>query len=243
VKNLAVLTLCLAMFLIMMPAKAATIIATYNGELFSSTIDRSLNSGGTFTNVKVGVFDFTRTGGTYAGFVSPSTEFLAFCIEPGSFITPGASYTYTVDTLADGPTSPGPMGATKADELRELYGRYWDFTTPLTTDLASALEIATWEIVRETTATLDPLAGSIQFKNPSDAAALTLAQSMLASIDGTGPKITGDLALLSPSSVVGAEDPFQDVVVRELPTPEPASALLIGAGLLGLAALRRRVTN
>lgn len=230
-KKLAFLAVCLAAVLAALPASGATIIARFDGLSFDTPIERTVDNGANWISTEAGVFNFTRVGGTYAGFSVGS--FLTFCIEPLEFISPGGVYTYDTGTLDSGPTNvPGGMGAAKAEQLRELYGRFYPgFAGPLTVASAGALQIATWEIVRETSGALDALNGTTRFRN-GDAAALALAQTYLDAIDGSGPKLADDIALLS----VGP----QDLIVREAPVPEPSSFVLGGLGLLSLFGLRRR---
>jgi len=169
----------------------------------------------------IGLFSFTRTGGTFPGALG---LFSAFCIEPREFVSAGDTYTYNVGDLSLGATNIGGMGTAKADQLRELYGRFYpDFGSPLTVVTAGALQIATWEIVRETSGTLDALTGTTQFRNPSSQAALALAQTYLSAIDGSGPRSLG----VGAGYWVGDQD-----IVFE--TPEPAGLSVLGLSLLAL---------
>jgi hypothetical protein len=174
------------------------------------------------------VFSFTRTGGTHPG--DPLGTFDAFCIEPREFVSPGSTYTYNVGDLSLGATNIGGMGAAKADLLRELYGRFhpW-FGSPLDLVTAGALQIATWEIVREDSGTLHTSTGTTRFRNPSSQAALDLAQTYLSAIDGTGPRLQNVLA--------GYWVGDQDIVFQ---TPEPVGLAAIGLGFLALAWRLRR---
>jgi len=217
--------------------QAATIIALFNGELTSEAIQRDVGDGAGFVDTTTGEFSFTITGGT-AG-TGLATTFLAFCIEPREFVSPGSTYTYTLNPLSAGTTNIGGMGATKAGELAELFGRYYpDFSVTLDAQHASALQIAAWEIVRENSGTLNVLTGNVEYRNAADPAALTLAQTYLSSLNGTGPKLTDVYALTQ----VGAQDVIVQIRGASITaTPEPITSATVGIAMVGLAlALRKR---
>lgn len=234
-------TLVLALALAGFNAQAATIIALFNGEQTSDAIQRFIVDDPTnpgWVDTTTGEFTFTRTGGTDVGDLTGTFD--AFCIEPREFVSAGTTYTYNLTTLDQGTTNIGGMGAAKADLLRELYGRYYPvFGVALDAEHASALQIATWEIVRETSGTLNVSSGNISFRNPADAPALALAQTYLSSLDGTGPKDENLYALDN----VGA----QDVIVQiqsggQGVAPEPGTLVTMGVALIAIALmLRRRV--
>ncbi|HEV3201109.1 MAG TPA: hypothetical protein VGZ73_24570 [Bryobacteraceae bacterium] len=229
--------------------QAATIITVFNGELTSENINRKILDDPTapgypsniqFITTSTGEFSLTRTGGTEIG--GPSGTFFGFCIEPREFVSQGSTYTYTFSYLYQGATNIGGMGPVKAAEIDELFGRYYpDFTVSLDADHASALQIAVWEIVRETSGTLNVHNGNVTYQNPANPAvdtnAMTIAQTYLASLNGTGPKLTNLYAL----TAVGA----QDVVVQvngsfQSPVPEPVTLVTTGAALIGLGLFLRR---
>ena len=104
----------------------------------------------------------------------------------------------------------------------------------MTVAKAGALQIAIWEIVREGASNpLNVASGDIFFSGGSEAGMLTLAQSYLTAIDGTGARAVGLFALNN--------DGRQDMLVQTA-IPEPATwALMIGGfGLAGVALRRRR---
>jgi hypothetical protein len=210
------------------PARAALVEALFVEDMYATAIQRTVDNGLNWYDTTVGLFHFQRVGGDYPGL--NVTDFYSFCIEPREFVSPGSIYQYDWDILENGATNIGGMGAAKADQLRELYGRYFPVFAPvLNADTAGALQIATWEIVRETSGTLDVLNGTTRFRNAANATALSLAQTYLDRLTGSGPALNN----LSALTAIGV----QDVVVQE--TPEPATFALLGAGLLLLAGVLR----
>ncbi|MCC6426570.1 MAG: PEP-CTERM sorting domain-containing protein [Phycisphaerales bacterium] len=206
-------------------ASAATVTATFNSVTPGSDGQFSLDGGANWGNTgPAGLFNWTRTGGDHTGLQG---DFLAFCTELTEHIGYNNSYNYTVDTIENAPTALGGMGAAKADQLRELFGRYYTpaFASTLGSTQAAAMQMCVWEIAHEQTPGLDITAGSAMFVN-NDGAAMALANAYLASIDGTGPRDYTIYSLLA--------DGVQDMIV-----PGPGTIVLAGAGLLAIARRRR----
>jgi hypothetical protein len=223
------IALVLAVCLAACNLQASTVIALFNGEVTSETIQRDVGDGAGFVSTTTGMFSFKRTGGTEVGI--PNGTLYGFCIEPREFVSAGTTYTYDFTNLEMGATNIGGMGVAKADLLRELFGRFYPIIgAPIDAMHASAIQIATWEIVRENSGVLNVSTGNVEYQNPQDAAALTLAQTYLSALTGTGPRASGLYALTN----VGA----QDIIVQE--TPEPVEFATTGVALIALAMLRRR---
>lgn len=206
-------------------ASAATVTATFNSVAPGADGQFSLDSGANWGNTgPAGLFNWTRTGGDHTGLTG---DFLAFCTELTEHVSYGNSFNYTVDTIENAPTVLGGMGSGKADQMRELFGRFYSpaFTTTLTQVQAVAMQLCVWEISHEQGSSLDLVAGTAQFTN-NDGAAIVLAQSYLAAIDGTGPRDYSIYSLVSGG--------IQDMIV-----PAPASLALAGAGLLVIGRRRR----
>ena len=184
------------------------------------------------------------TGGNYTNrLVGDSlVDFYAWCVEPRETITAGQSITYTVLPLSQAATNIGGIGSVKANQLFELFGRFNpNLGASVTAVKAAALQVAIWEIVRETPgAALNLSTGNIYFDAGSESVAGTynLAASYLAAIDGTGPKAT-NLRVLS-NGVFGLQGGgTQDLLVQAVPEPESWAMLIVGFGLVGAAARRR----
>lgn len=199
-----------------------------------SVWDPGTNSRHTSDRMDGGRFRWTVLSGTF-GYLGPGDQFFSFCAEPREFVTVGNTYTYTVAPLSAAATNIGGIGVAKANRLRELYGRWLpDMSAPLTRAQAGALQIATWEIAREDTGTLDVYGGDIYFwPGPSEnpAGVVALGQTYVTAVDGTGPRLNNLYALVG----VGVQDM---VIIQD--TPEPGTLGLVGAALILAGTIRRK---
>ena len=229
-------------------ANAATVVATYTSGI-GGTVARSIvnGAGGGQYNAlqQADRFGMDRTGGTdgRALIGGGLDDFYAWCIEPREFITAGQSITYNVVPLSLAATNIGGIGAVKAAQVQELFGRFNpSFATPMTATKAGALQIALWEIVRETAGNpLNVYTGNIYFNPGSDSlpGMLTLASSYVSAIDGTGP-LARNLRVLSNGQFGVQGSGTQDLVVQGVPEPASWAMLILGFGLVGAASRHRK---
>lgn len=202
-----------------------TLCATFNSVNPGSNGQYSLNSGANWQGTgTAGLFNWTRTSGTYAG---AQGNFMSFCTELGENVAYGSNYCYEVKALEMAPSNIGGMGAAKAAQVRELFGRFYTpaFGSVLSADRATAMQLSIWEIVFENGGALDLTAGNAQFTN-DNGAAVALAQAYLAALDGTGP-MNNDVVVMSAAGV-------QDHII-----PAPGTMALMGMGVI-VAGRRRR---
>ena len=189
-----------------------------------------------------GVYMLNKTYGTGQGKYWPNGPVGGFCIEWAERVS-SDTLTYDVIMPQEGPIPTdflgGPMGATKAKCIQELWGRFFDpawvgsgsFSSQQNRE-AEAFAAAIWEIVHEDLpksplgwdVTVDGTAGSRGFR--CQYADTDLANQWLHALNGTGPM--ADLRVFS-------YDGQQDYIVE---VPEPATIALLGLG--GALSLLRR---
>lgn len=163
--------------------------------------------------------------------VAGGDSFLAYCIEPEqSTLLVGKSRPYTVDTLS---------GA-QAGLLQGLYSSSYASATDLNSQ--AAFQLAIWEIVSETSGTLNvsPSSGSF-FVLPGEGASRdattgieALANGYLAAAQSYAGPAQYTLTKLTNST-------YQDLLVATaVPEPQTWALLLAGLGTVGLLSRRRQ---
>ena len=199
-------------------ALANFITITYNNTSPSRSVSISTNSGSQFNNITAGKANFTGDTNNPAGLQG---MFMGFCLELAQGISAGNTYTnYYVEPLTGVPDPGTNISAAKADRIAELWGE--EYVNLDTADEFAAFQIAIWEIVTDNTLSLT--SGTLRVGSGS---VRTLANTMLAKVDGQGPRAAGLFAI--------ASDHNQDFVV-----PAPGAGVLAFSGLvLGLSRRRR----
>jgi hypothetical protein len=186
-----------------------------------------------FSSVYAGKMNWNGPyGKTYTTYCTQLTENINF----------NQTVNYTQSALANVPDpNPGPMGSLKATLVQDLYHRnYAAVVGSNNAQLHAAFQLAIWEITHENLNAADAAGalaqlnlgtGAMQMNTVANAGVFNLAMAMLGDLgDGGFFAFNGLLGLTHASS--------QDQLVV---VPIPAAALLAGVGLLGVAAVRRRM--
>ena len=169
---------------------------------------------------------------------APAVSGPAYCTEVEGWRL-GSWYTMNIRPVSETPVSSGPadtgygpMGAAKAEALRELWGRFYALANDNVS--CAAFQLAVWEITYEDLYVPTPPGWDVtvgKFKaldgGGNTTLAINQANTWLGQITGTGPK-----AVLYGLSLGGV----QDVIV----TPEPATMAFLSLGGIGLLLSRRR---
>lgn len=177
-------------------------------------------------------------------------DFLAFCIEPMEFVPVGTAVDYQLVTLSRAASGLGGIGATKANLIRELFGRFAanGGAGSMTALNSIAFQLAVWEIVMETPgnalnveSTAANKGNFFAARTRNTQAAFLSANQWLSQLDGTGPMATR-LGVLQNGTFGVQGSGSQDLLVFGVPEPASWAMLIAGFGLVGGTLRRRRIT-
>ncbi|MGD0573537.1 MAG: PEP-CTERM sorting domain-containing protein [Sedimentisphaerales bacterium] len=205
-------------------ASATTILGTVDVENHNNALsDIGTVWGGGLSDVTgyTGVYSWNITGGTGLGTAVPDW---GFCIE----LTQGPYNGWQDVVPLEEADSPTPIGITKANYIRELWGRDFNpaWTTGADKQMAEAFGAAIWEIIYETDPVWNVTSGTGFYATGIEQAAT--ANLWLSQLDG-------DPAYFANNLVATSSPDGQDYVVQ---IPEPFTVIMLGFGALSI--VRRR---
>jgi hypothetical protein len=207
--------LLLPILLAALPAFSATI--TYDGSLprLFKNIEVSIN--GTVLSTDAGQI------GVRVNAIFPA---LMYCADPTSALSQGPTF---VTAMPDSAFNYGGRLAWLYHTYNPNLTKGWE---------AAALQLAIWEVIMDNGAD-DLLAGLTKVTSNTDSQVTNLAKTMLqASAGKSSTGLTFWVPNQGPPAV--SQTLFRGGSNVLIPTPEPANAFLLGAGLILLGAIRKR---
>jgi hypothetical protein len=223
-KLISVLRVLLAgglLALIAASPKAATIQLNYQNNLGSGT------PSGYITDVTVrvyaGEFAFSASNNN-TDMIQWDDGLSAFCIQTSTFLQTSSVYTATAGLGSFADTTQGTL-------IDRLFSTYYE-TSKASQEGSAAFQLALWEIVNESTDSLNLGNGSFSASH-FGSTTLSLAGNWLSSLDSSATSGAYDFYIL-------ASDSSQDLITVTARVPEPAALLLLAIGLLALYRVRRR---
>lgn len=156
-------------------------------------------------------------------------EFQTYCVDLGAGVTVPGTYALTTDSMSN--WNLGGSAPVDGEQAAYLYNTYAGVVS--TADQRAGLQLAIWEVLRDTTFNLT--SGNLSVVSGFSAGAIAYANTIGASV---GQAKAVWLKLGAGTNRTDAQD-----FIGPTPVPEPASLLLLGSGLAAAAWGARRKKN
>lgn len=223
-RKFAISAALVAALLVASAANAAVLTLQFVGFENGSRSGSITVGSATITGARAGLMRFNVLDVDGDPPIDVYSQILAFCIEANVMLQANAEYEFqsTTDYFGD---------PARVALVEQLFSKH--FASIGTRDTDAAFQLALWEIIYDSAGTLDLSAGN--FVATGFNSALGIAQGWLDTL-GVGNNYDGLWALRAPGDTV--RNTSQDLITWQV--PEPGVLVLLGAGLIGFGALRRR---